>query len=451
MTSIDLIDLAGKVPDQECWLRLLVEPTVSGASLRYGHAVVGPPPRTWTGESWHYEAVHFISARLSVTELVRALNSATDSDSRAQLAGLDVVLPRVQASVQVQHRPSFELHDRDRTPMPSVDFAINRDGGASGTSTAGRGEFLIAPDGPSFTDLDAAYRAFFMGKYDVPANESVPNELLRIRVIDDRSWIGPIHIRATELTVDIRGRDPAGTILEYFSSARRDRFTVDRSGELTIDLPDGLSASNTWLWLTDGTSWRDYRTLSGPWTSAEQLEAAGVETEQASRDEQALVEAVVYGGEGPFVEFKSRLPESGTKTDRMFRTIAAFANGTGGTVVVGVDRDELTVVGLGQDVEIKKERDRIGQLIRTRVVPTPVFVVNAYQVDGKDVLFVEISPGPARPYGVILDLNQRDTPQFYVRRGASTYPAQPSDLNQVVQEAVSAALSGSESRSWPSR
>ena len=34
-------------------------------------------------------------------------------------------------------------------------------------------------------------------------------------------------------------------------------------------------------------------------------------------------------------------------------------------MVLGVDRDELTVVGLGQDVEVIKERDRVGQLIRT--------------------------------------------------------------------------------------
>ena len=447
MTQIDLIELAAEVLDQECWLRLLIERTAAGPTLRYGFAVIGPQPRTWTGESWHYEPVSFISAKVSAAALVGALNAETDG--HVQLGAVDVVLPPVQASVQVQHRPSFELHDRDLTPLPSFDFAISRQGGASGTST-GRGDFLVGPDSPSFTDLDAAYRGFFMGKYDVPANESVPGGVLRIRVIDERSWLGPIHIRATELTVEIHGSEPAGTTLEYFSPTRRERFALERPGEITIALPDGLPATNTWLWLTAGSSWRDYRALSGPWTSAEQLQAAGVEKDQTSRDEQAAAEAIVFGGEGPFIEFKSRLPVGGTKTDRVFRTVAAFANGAGGTVVVGVDRDELTVIGLGQDVDVKKERDRIGQLIRSRVLPTPEFVIDPYQVDGKDVLFIAVSAGSARPYGVILDLDQRDTPQFYVRRGASTYPAQPSDLNQVGQEAVSSALLGSGSGGWPS-
>ena len=238
---------------------------------------LGPQPRTWTGESWHYAAVHFISAKVSVTALVDAMNSEAETNSRVQLGGIDLVLPRVQASVHVQHRPSFELHDRDLTPLPSFDFAINRHGGTTETSTAGRGDFLIAPDGPSFTDLDAAYRAFFMGRYDVPANESVPSELLRVRVLDERSLLGPMHIRATQLTVEIRGSEPAGTMLEYFSPTRRERYTVERSGELTVDLPDGLSASNTWLWLTDGSSWRDYRALSpgrGPQRSSSKRRAS---------------------------------------------------------------------------------------------------------------------------------------------------------------------------------
>jgi predicted HTH transcriptional regulator len=156
-----------------------------------------------------------------------------------------------------------------------------------------------------------------------------------------------------------------------------------------------------------------------------------VEKEQASRYEQAVVEALVYGGEGPFVEFKGAVPNIGAaQTDRVFNTIAAYANGAGGTVVFGVDRNELTVLGLGEDIDPNKERDRIGQLIRTRILPTPDFTITPYTIAEKIVLLVEVRPGAAPPYGVITDLNHRDQPKFYVRHGASTYPAQPSDLNR---------------------
>lgn len=226
------------------------------------------------------------------------------------------------------------------------------------------------------------------------------------------------------------------TTLEYFSPTHRERIPIDGPAVVRIELPDGLPATNTWLWLTRGTSWHDYRALTPPWASQEQLAAAGVEKEQTSRDEQAAVEAIIYGGEGPSVEFKGAVPKAGVKTDRAFNTIAAFANGSGGTVVFGVDRDEVTVVGLGDGADPNSERDRIGQLIRSRILPTPDVAITSHIIDGRTVLFGTVSPGTELPYGVITDLDHRDKPQFYVRRGASTYPAQPSDLNELFHRAT---------------
>lgn len=446
MQQVDIADLVETLPTENAWLRILIEYGSDGPTLRYGQAVIGSPPNASSRETWSYESISFVSATVPAQALAQAFSS--DATGVLRVSGLDVVVPRVLRAAQVRHRPSFELHDRHRAPKPSFEYAISREGGSGGGNFAWQGDFLVGPDSPSFTDLDSAYRAFFLGKYDVPANESVPSDLFMIRVVDGRAWLGPIHVRATEMAVEVRGTAPAGTTLEYFSPQRRQRYSISGSTHIIIDLPEGLPTSNAWLWLTEGTEWRDYRTLAGPGASAEQLEAAGVEKEQTSRDEQAAVEAIVFGGEGPLVEFKSRLPESGSSSDRIFRTIAAFANGAGGTVVVGVDKDELTVVGLGDDADATVERDRIGQMIRTRVLPTPEFSVRGYVVDGKDVLFIEISPGLAPPYGAITDMGHRDKPQFFVRRGASTYPALPSDLNQLVQEAVSSALAHSASPRW---
>jgi predicted HTH transcriptional regulator len=83
-----------------------------------------------------------------------------------------------------------------------------------------------------------------------------------------------------------------------------------------------------------------------------------------------------------------------------------------------------------------------GQPIRARVLPTPDFVITAQTIDGKTVLFVEISPGATPPYGVISHRDQRDRPQYYVRRGASTYPAQPSDLHEVFQRVAESSQPG---------
>lgn len=439
-------DLADVIPDGEAWAwALAVRGPSDLETLVYGQFVIGPRPTTWTGQSWHYESARFLSAKVPISALLGALS--TDSGGRLQIGHTDIVLPSVQSTAQVLRRPSFELHDLDRSAYPSIEYQISEANQTTGLANAARMNFLVGTDGPTFIDLDAAYRAFFRGEYDALARDPLPSQLLQIRVLDETAVLGPIHIRATEMSVEVRGTNPVGATLEYFSPQRRERYPITEPGTVSIALPDGLPASNAWLWLTRGTMWHDYRALTGPGASTEQLEAAGVDREGDSRDEQATAEAIVYGGEGPGVEFKSEIPKSATATDRIFRTVAAFANGAGGTIVIGVDRDETTVVGIGDESDARSARDRIGQMIRVRVIPTPNFEIKTGQVAGKNLLFIRVDPGANRIYGVVTDLGHRDEPRYFVRRGASTYPAQPSDLNDVIQRA--AASTASWRGPWP--
>jgi hypothetical protein len=233
------------LPEDDAWVRALLERRATDWILRYGLVTVGRQPATWPGESWVYESVAFVASTIPIATLVESVSS---SDGTLPLGEFTISLPPVQSVAQSFHRPSFELHDRERSPQPSFEYAINAEGGpGTQTSTAGRSDFLICPDSPSFRDLDSAYRAFFLGSYEVPANAAVPSELLHIRVTDERAWLGPIHITATQMTVEVRGNEVAGTALEYFSPTRWTRLTLDGADVVTIELPDGLPASNTWL------------------------------------------------------------------------------------------------------------------------------------------------------------------------------------------------------------
>jgi predicted HTH transcriptional regulator len=170
--------------------------------------------------------------------------------------------------------------------------------------------------------------------------------------------------------------------------------------------------------------------------SAKELEAAKVVIE-APQEPQAVIEALIYGGEGPH-EFKSCLPWQGqADSKRPFKTIAAFANGDGGTLVYGVDRDELTIIGL--DDAQPASRDRLSQMICAQVIPKPQFSPAYHAVDGKTVLVVRVEPGNSPPYGLISDPGSRDKPEFYVRRGANTYHAYPPELRAAVLSRLPAA------------
>jgi predicted HTH transcriptional regulator len=174
----------------------------------------------------------------------------------------------------------------------------------------------------------------------------------------------------------------------------------------------------------------DYRGLTQPWGGAANLERAGVEIE-APIEPTAAIEALIASGEGPAVEFKSKIPETALERRRTFKTVAAFANGDGGTIIVGVDDDDLTIVGCEGD-DPAKLRDTLGQMVRARVVPTPPFSVTAHTLDGKVVLVLRVEPGASPPYGITVDKDSQEKPEFYVRRGASIFHVQPSDLREVV-------------------
>jgi hypothetical protein len=239
-----------------------------------------------------------------------------------------------------------------------------------------------------------------------------------------------VHVTPTQLTADIHGADVAGAELELSGMTDRDTRRVGGPGTGAFLLQNGLP-DDAWLWLKRGTDWLDYRSVDGRsgWTG--ELGRAGV-TIEAPSDPQANVEALLAAGEGPQVEFKRQLPADAEQKRKQFKTVAAFANGDGGTMVFGMDPDELTVTGLG-DEDPRKLRDHLYALVHGAVVPSPEVLVEHYQVDGKTILVLHVSQGPAPPYGIAVDKSSRNKPEFYVRRGSSSYPAQPGELREAAR------------------
>lgn len=142
--------------------------------------------------------------------------------------------------------------------------------------------------------------------------------------------------------------------------------------------------------------------------------------------------ALLAAGEGPQLEYKRQLPADAGQKRGMFKTVAAFATGDGGIMAFGMDPDELTVTGLdGGDP--KMLRDCLYDLVYRTVVPSPDVTVEAHQADGKTILALHVAPGPVPPYAIAADKGSRDKPEFYVRRGSSTYPAQPAELREAAR------------------
>ena len=99
-------------------------------------------------------------------------------------------------------------------------------------------------------------------------------------------------------------------------------------------------------------------------------------------------------GEGKHVEFKSEIPK---KHDRFLKDIIAFANTSGGKVIVGIDDETGNVLGLGDQNPFKLS-DAISNMISDACTPQIYTEIVAKTIDEKTVLEVEVFPGANRPY-----------------------------------------------------
>lgn len=128
--------------------------------------------------------------------------------------------------------------------------------------------------------------------------------------------------------------------------------------------------------------------------------------------------------EGPTIEFKREW------SDGIKKTIVAFANSEGGTLLVGID-DEGQVVGVEDcDQCIVRVMQAAGNAIKPDVT---LFVHAAVEErEGKPVVRVEVRRGTARPYYLA---EKGIRPEgVYVRNGALSAPASEAAILAMIKE-----------------
>ena len=122
---------------------------------------------------------------------------------------------------------------------------------------------------------------------------------------------------------------------------------------------------------------------------------------------------VIKLGESENVEFKSELPG---KSEKYIKTIVAFANTSGGKLIIGVKDGTREIIGV-QLEEIPTLIDKITNVISDMVTPQLIPAITSAQIDDKNIVIIEIFPGAARPY-YISSLGQENG--TFVRVNATT-------------------------------
>jgi hypothetical protein len=142
------------------------------------------------------------------------------------------------------------------------------------------------------------------------------------------------------------------------------------------------------------------------------------------------VAAMIAGGESATLEFKSTARwdlkqnmQSKAMEQVIVKTVAAFLNTEGGTLLIGVD-DSRTVLGLANDYKTlgkRQDRDGFENWLTTLLLDqfgnesSPLIRITFHDMAGQDVCRVAVKPSPKAVY--VTDANAEN---LYIRTGNAT-------------------------------
>lgn len=116
--------------------------------------------------------------------------------------------------------------------------------------------------------------------------------------------------------------------------------------------------------------------------------------------------------------------------DDIRKEVIAMANGSGGTIYVGID-DDGSIAGLGNCDEIIQ---RISNTVRDSIKPdiTLFLHYDIQVVDDKEIVAVSVQSGTNKPY--YLSAKGLRPEGVYVRQGTSSVPASDAAIRQMIKE-----------------
>jgi hypothetical protein len=244
---------------------------------------------------------------------------------------------------------------------------------------------------------------------------------------DNRGRISGVRITQDEVVVDVRGNAVGGMVVELAADAPgpSQALTANRGSSakaVTFPLQSGLPRG-AWVLLRRSDEWIDRRYLTGPWGRVPEADVEIV-VEPRTR-----LEAFLASGEGPEVEFKREVPTNDIAKANVMKTVCAFANGQGGSILFGVE-DDHTVVGVVPEA-VAGLKDQLTHIVGSWLAPQPRVSFEVLPLDDTEVVVQEMRVEPGTElYG---SARPTDVPVVYVRRVATTVKAGPREIENIVR------------------
>ena len=131
------------------------------------------------------------------------------------------------------------------------------------------------------------------------------------------------------------------------------------------------------------------------------------------------IKQLIEQGENSAVEFKN----SEVRPESLAREIVAFANSSGGTILIGVE-DSGKITGVDQH----QTETWVANIVRNNVIPAIAPQITEWELSQKKVLAIEVSRGLDKPYQTL-------DGKFWIRVGSTNRMATKEELSRLFQQA----------------
>ena len=129
-------------------------------------------------------------------------------------------------------------------------------------------------------------------------------------------------------------------------------------------------------------------------------------------------------GESKNIEFKVELPK---KSEKYLKTVIAFANTSGGQILIGVDDESREVVGVDEK-EVFQIMDSVANAVSDCCEPQIMPDITFQTIEEKCVLTIRIYPGASRPYFL---KSMGKSGGTYIRVAGTSRPADEAKIREL--------------------
>jgi Putative DNA-binding domain len=389
---------------------------VAGAFEREGNWTVealelvgGSAPRAWLPKLWRYP-----SALLAALETTGDTVEAWLRQGAVTVDGVTLALPQLYGNASWERSASGAPTSFATMDWPVLETRLGQPVGRVSSQ-----EPLISEGSPSFRNLYVGAASLF-GIVRGP-NESL-HQGIAFRHQDTRGRLIGVRVGPGEVAVTVDGDDLAGMTVELAGDEPGPSRVVGASDrDVRFQLAQGLPPG-AWVVLRRDSEWIDRRFLAGPWRRESE---PGVEFVPLG----TRLEVFLANREGPDIEFKELVPTARDNPKTVMKTVCAFANGEGGSILFGVD-DDLNAIGLPA-ASTEGAKAQLTDLVYGWIQPTPALGFQMLPIEGSEAMVLELRVEPGSSLFSCGTPNQ--APTIYVRHGAKTVPARGDEIERIVR------------------